>query len=107
VLRTVANGRHALEAGRRTTTEAIITALRTQSTLLLLDTCERAVGPLAQLCQAILRNCPRVRVLLTSRQPLHVPEESIWRVPPLSLPSRATPTDHHAAEPARLPRRAP
>ena len=105
VLRTVANGLHAVEDGRRTTTEAIITALRTQSTLLLLDTCERAVGPLAQLCQAILRNCPRVRVLLTSRQPLHVPEESIWRVPPLSLPSRPTPTDPHAAEPAPLPRR--
>src|SRR5699024_12607849 len=66
VLRTVANGLHAVEDGRRTTAEAIITALRTQNTLLLLDTCERAVGPLAQLCQAILRNCPRVRVLLTS-----------------------------------------
>lgn len=104
-LRTVANGLHAVENDQHTMIEAIITALRTQSTLLLLDTCEHATGPMAQLCQAILRDCPRVRILLTSRQPLHVPEESIWRVPPLSLPSRPTPTDPYAAEPAPLPRR--
>ena len=104
-LRTVANGLYAVEDGQRTMTESVITALRTQNTLLLLDTCEHAVGPMAQLCQAILRDCPRVRILLTSRQPLHVPEESIWRVPPLSLPSRPTPTDPYAAEPAPLPRR--
>ncbi|GHD26105.1 ATP-binding protein [Nocardiopsis kunsanensis] len=104
-LRTVANGLQAVEDDARTTTESIITALRTQNMLLLLDTCEYAVGPMAQLCQAILRDCPRVRILVTSRQPLHVPEENIWRVPPLSLPARPTPTDPYASSPAPLPRR--
>ena len=104
-LRTVAAGLNAAQDDPATLTDGIITALRTQHLLLLLDTCEHAVGPMARLCQAVLRDCPRVRVLVTSRQPLHVPEENIWRVPPLSLPSRPTPTDPYAAMPAPIPRR--
>jgi predicted ATPase/DNA-binding CsgD family transcriptional regulator len=104
-LRAVAASLQAVEDDARTMTDAIITSLRTQNLLLLLDTCEHAVGPMAELCQAVLRDCPRVRILATSRQPLHVPEESIWRVPPLSLPSRPTPTDPYADDPAPIPRR--
>ncbi|MEV2277513.1 tetratricopeptide repeat protein [Nocardiopsis sp. NPDC049922] len=104
-LRTVASGLQAVEDDARTVMEAIITALRTQNLLLLLDTCEHAVGPMAELCEAVLRDCPRVRILATSRQPLHVSEENIWRVPPLSLPARPTPTDPYAADPAPIPRR--
>jgi predicted ATPase/DNA-binding NarL/FixJ family response regulator len=104
-LRTVAKSLQAVEDDERTMTDAIITSLRTRDLLLLLDTCEHAVGPMARLCQAVLRDCPRVRILVTSRQPLHVPQESIWRVPPLSLPARATPTDPYAADPAPIPRR--
>ncbi|MBB6118640.1 ATP-binding protein [Nocardiopsis algeriensis] len=104
VLRTVSGVLHAVD-GTRTTVEAVITALRTQNLLLFLDTCEHAAGPVAELCRAVLRDCPRVRVLATSRQPLHLPEENVWRVPPLSLPARPTPTDPYAAEPAPLPRR--
>lgn len=104
-LRTVAAGLHAVQGDSATLLDGIITALRTQHLLLLLDTCEHAVGPMAELCQAVLRDCPRVRILATSRQPLHVPEENIWRVPPLSLPSRPTPTDPYAAVPVPIPRR--
>ncbi|WP_160051498.1 LuxR C-terminal-related transcriptional regulator [Nocardiopsis sp. FR26] len=104
-LRAVAVGLQAVEDDARTMTDAIITSLRTRNLLLLLDTCEHAVGPMEQLCRAVLRDCPRVRILATSRQPLHVPQESIWRVPPLSLPARPTPTDPYAADPAPIPRR--
>ncbi|MGW5878915.1 ATP-binding protein [Nocardiopsis terrae] len=104
-LRTVATGLHAVTGDARTLMDGIITALRTQHLLLLLDTCEHAVGPVAELCQAVLRDCPRVRILVTSRQPLHMPEENIWRVPPLSLPARPTPTDPYAPVPAPIPRR--
>ncbi|MFD6097136.1 ATP-binding protein [Nocardiopsis flavescens] len=105
VLRAVAGVLQAVEDDSRTMTEAVITALRTQSLLLFLDTCEHAVDAVGRLCRAVLRDCPRVRVLATSRQPLHVQEESIWRVPPLSLPARPTPTDPYSADPAPLPRR--
>lgn len=104
-LRTVAAGLNAVQGDSATLLDGIITALRTQHLLLLLDTCEHAVGPMAELCRAVLRDCPRVRILATSRQPLHVPEENIWRVPPLSLPSRPTPTDPYAAVPVPIPRR--
>ncbi|WP_028648362.1 LuxR C-terminal-related transcriptional regulator [Nocardiopsis sp. CNT312] len=105
VLAAVAVGLQAVEDDSRTPLEAVITALRTQDLLLLLDTCEHAVESMAELCREILRHCPRVRILATSRQPLHIPEENIWRVPPLSLPARPTPTDPNAADPAPLPRR--
>jgi len=54
--------------------------------LLLLDNCEHLVGPVAQLAEALLRRCPRLTVLATSREPLRVPGEVTWRVPSLSLP---------------------
>ncbi|MEU3017921.1 LuxR C-terminal-related transcriptional regulator [Nocardiopsis sp. NPDC007018] len=104
-LRAVASGIQAVTGDATTLMDSVITALRTQHLLLVLDTCEHAVEPMAELCEAVLRDCPRVRVLVTSRQPLHVPEENIWRVPPLSLPARPTPTDPYAAVPAPIPRR--
>ncbi|PWV50201.1 putative ATPase [Nocardiopsis sp. L17-MgMaSL7] len=104
-LRAVAAGLQAVNGDSTTLMDGVITALRTQHLLLLLDTCEHAVGPMAELCEAVLRDCPRVRILVTSRQPLHVREENIWRVPPLSLPARPTPTDPYAAVPAPIPRR--
>jgi predicted ATPase/DNA-binding SARP family transcriptional activator len=54
--------------------------------LLLLDNCEHLVEPVAHLVAALLRHCPRLTVLATSREPLRVPGEVTWRVPSLSLP---------------------
>jgi predicted ATPase len=54
--------------------------------LLLLDNCEHLIGPVAHLVEALLRHCPRLTVLATSREPLRVPGEVTWRVPSLSLP---------------------
>ncbi len=57
--------------------------------LLLLDNCEHLVEPVAHLVEALLRHCPRLTVLATSREPLRVPGEVTWRVPSLSLPRLA------------------
>jgi predicted ATPase/DNA-binding SARP family transcriptional activator len=54
--------------------------------LLLLDNCEHLVEPVAHLVEALLRHCPHLTVLATSREPLRVPGEVTWRVPSLSLP---------------------
>ena len=54
--------------------------------LLLLDNCEHLVEPVAHLVEALLRHCPHLTVLATSREPLRVPCEVTWRVPSLSLP---------------------
>ncbi|MGE5286862.1 MAG: ATP-binding protein, partial [Micromonosporaceae bacterium] len=61
-------------------------ALRGRRLLLILDNCEHVVNACAQLCEHLLAHCPWLRVLATSREPLRLPGETVWRVPPLSLP---------------------
>ena len=62
----------------------LVAHLRTRHLLLVLDNCEHLVGPAAALAEGVLRSCPRVTVLATSREPLGVPGEATWRVPSLS-----------------------
>ena len=54
--------------------------------LLLLDNCEHLVEASARLVEALLSDCPNLRVLTTSREPLRVAGEVVWRIPPLRLP---------------------
>lgn len=51
--------------------------------LVLLDNCEHVVSGCAHLAQEVLGACPEVRLLATSRQPLHVPGEGVWQLEPL------------------------
>jgi predicted ATPase/DNA-binding CsgD family transcriptional regulator/Tfp pilus assembly protein PilF len=60
-------------------------ALRDRAMLLILDTCDHLVQACAELVQRLLAGCPGVRVIATSREPLRVRGEVIWRVPPLGL----------------------
>ncbi|MGH9008472.1 MAG: NB-ARC domain-containing protein [Acidimicrobiia bacterium] len=60
--------------------------LRTRRLLLLLDNCEHLLDPVAMVCETMLRRCPDVVVLTTSREPLAIPGEMVWRVPTLGLP---------------------
>ena len=66
-------------------------ALRGRRLLLILDTCEHLVEGCAELVHQLLAGCPELRVLATSREPLRVRGETVWRVPPLSLPAQAGP----------------
>jgi non-specific serine/threonine protein kinase len=54
--------------------------------LLVLDNCEHLVEACAALVDALLRSCPRLRVLATSREALGMDGESAWFVPSLNLP---------------------
>ncbi|MEU6711774.1 LuxR C-terminal-related transcriptional regulator [Nonomuraea sp. NPDC046802] len=53
--------------------------------MLVLDNCETVIAECAELCRDLLRACPGLTVLATSREPLRVPGETVWRVPPLSV----------------------
>ncbi|HUY52211.1 MAG TPA: LuxR C-terminal-related transcriptional regulator [Streptosporangiaceae bacterium] len=66
-------------------------ALRARRLLLILDTCEHLVDGCAELVHKLLAGCPSLRVIATSREPLRVRGETVWRVPPLSLPARVDP----------------
>ena len=63
--------------------EAIQEWLRGRSLLLILDNCEHLLARVAELVTAIVRTCPDVTVLTTSREPLGVPGERVHRVAPL------------------------
>ena len=66
--------------------ETMLDALAPQDLLIVLDNCEHLIDSCAKMAEAILRRCPRVRLLATSREPLAIGGETIYRVPPLSLP---------------------
>jgi predicted ATPase/class 3 adenylate cyclase len=79
--------------------ETLTRYLRSQATLLILDNCEHLVSACAQLVETLLRSCPHLSVLATSREGLAVPGEVAWRVPSLAVPVRAeTLTPERAAE---------
>lgn len=60
-----------------------------QPMLLLIDNCEHLLDASSQLVEALLLSCVNLRVLATSRRPLRVPGEVVWRITPLSLPDPA------------------
>lgn len=60
-----------------------------QPVLLVVDNCEHLVTACAQLLDRLLRACPLLTVLATSRRPLAVTGEHVWRVPSLPSPNPA------------------
>src|SRR5436189_3393346 len=66
--------------------QTLAEALRSRHMLLILDTCEHQVSDCATLVQLMLARCPWLRIIATSREPLRVRGETVWRVPPLDLP---------------------
>jgi len=66
--------------------QTLAEALRSRHLLLVLDTCEHQVSDCATLVQLLLARCPWLRIIATSREPLRVRGETIWRVQPLDLP---------------------
>jgi predicted ATPase/class 3 adenylate cyclase len=66
--------------------QSLVEYLKPRQLLLLLDNCEHLLAASAALADAILRNCPRVRILTTSREGLGIVGERIYRVPSLSVP---------------------
>lgn len=65
---------------------SLLRSLKHKELLLILDNCEHVLEAVAPLADAILRACPRVRILTTSRQPLDVVGEFVHRLSSLSVP---------------------
>ena len=70
--------------------ETLAEALRARRLLVCLDTCEHLIEACADLGQALLTACPGLVLVATSREPLRVPAETIWRVPPLAMGGTGT-----------------
>lgn len=68
------------------TAEAVAKLIGERRCSLVLDNCEHLVDACARMVDALLRSCPNLIVLATSREALGVRGERAWLVPPLSLP---------------------
>ena len=77
-------------------TETLITRLREQRALLIMDNCEHLVTACARLADAVLRTCADVHILATSREALNVSGEVSYRVPSLGLPHEGDTDKLHA-----------
>jgi predicted ATPase/class 3 adenylate cyclase len=70
----------------RSMLQTLIDSLKTKQVLLFLDNCEHLIAACATLSETLLRTCPRVKILVTSREGLGIAGETTYRVPSLTLP---------------------
>ena len=86
------------ESADTSTIETILDTLRSRSMLLVMDNCEHLIDPCATLLDQLLRSCRELRILATSREPIGIRGEAIYRVPSLSYPDENADlsTDHLA-----------
>ncbi|MFI8861312.1 AfsR/SARP family transcriptional regulator [Streptomyces prasinus] len=73
--------------------QRLVTALTTRRLLLILDNCEHLVDAVTELVTRLLDAAPQLHLMATSQERLHLPGETIWPVPPLSLPPLGLPLD--------------
>lgn len=67
--------------------ESLLDFLARRELLLVFDNCEQVVDAAAELSATLLRSCPRLRILATSREPLGIEGETVLSVPPLAVPA--------------------
>jgi predicted ATPase/DNA-binding XRE family transcriptional regulator len=70
----------------RAMVETLIHFLRAKSILLLLDNCEHLLDTCARLADQLLKNCPNLKILATSRESLGIIGEALYQVPALTVP---------------------
>jgi predicted ATPase len=85
VIPTIAQTPGLWEAGERSLLEQLQVFLRERQVLLLLDNFEQVIGAATHVAN-LLTSCPHLKVLVTSREGLHVRAEREFPVPALSLP---------------------
>lgn len=86
LLNTVAAALGVREEPGRSFRETLLDHLRPRSLLLVLDNCEHLLAACADLVVGLLRHCPDLSLIATSREGLGVPGETTFRVPSLSVP---------------------
>lgn len=74
------------EQGRPTLEDELLEFLSDRHVLLVLDNCEHVVEACSALAESLLRGSRNLRVMVTSREALRIPGETVVTVPPLSVP---------------------
>ena len=86
VARTAAAALGVREVPGRPVLDTLIDAIGDRDMLLILDNAEQVLGAVAELADAVIRSCPRVCLLVTSREPLGISGEHVLGVPGLTVP---------------------
>jgi predicted ATPase/transcriptional regulator with XRE-family HTH domain len=83
------------ESPRRSLLETLISYLEQKHLLIVLDNCEHVIAQVRTVVGSLLRECSMVSVVATSREPLGIAGERVYRMPPLAVPQqkRISPTD--------------
>ncbi len=76
----------------RTATDVLISRMRDQRILLVLDNCEHVVGAVASLLEALLASAPSLKALVSSQELIGIAGEQVFRLPSLSVPAALEPT---------------
>ena len=74
------------ESSQRPLLTTLLSYLAQKHLLLIVDNCEHVISQARRVVGAMLRDCPGVALLVTSREALSVPGERVYRIPPLSVP---------------------
>lgn len=85
--------------------EAVVRNLKNKEALLVFDNCEHLVEPAGKVMSALLRGCPRLRVLVATRQGVGIEGEETYRLPSLETPAQnvgAQLSANHAIESAAI-----
>ncbi len=72
--------------GETISARSVARAVGEQHLLLVLDNCEHVIDAAANLAEVLVRECPRMTILATSREILRIDGEYVHRVPPLEVP---------------------
>jgi predicted ATPase/DNA-binding CsgD family transcriptional regulator len=67
--------------------DTLVETVGERDLLVLLDNCEHLIGACAKLADALLRGCPNLALLATSREPLGIGGERVYRVPSMGVPA--------------------
>ena len=84
VAQLIATTLHVPSRAGTTPLQALIGSLCDARALIVIDNCEHIVDASAEIVDALLRSCPRITILATSREALGVASETAWLVPPLA-----------------------
>ncbi|MBV8529921.1 MAG: helix-turn-helix domain-containing protein, partial [Candidatus Eremiobacteraeota bacterium] len=81
---------------KRPLLDVVLQHLQPRRLVLILDGCEHLIEEAARVVDALLRHAPSIRVLATSREPLRIGAEHVYRVPSLAVPASKVPNASEA-----------
>jgi predicted ATPase/class 3 adenylate cyclase len=82
----VAAVRHVMEAPGRSLEDVVLEDLSAKAALIVLDNCEQVLDGAAAFTEELTQRSPHVVVVATSREPLAIEGEAVWRLDPLPVP---------------------